>query len=436
LSKVELMKQVQHHPVEDICRAQRRGFLRAAACSSMAMLTPWLTGCGGSSDASGTQSGAQSGTDPPSGLDGGTLATSPYTLVTDTVASGLDRPWGLAFLPDGRMLVTERSGQMQLLSADGSRRDTVWGLPPVMFSGQGGLLDVVLDPDFNGNARVYWTFSEPDPQGSATSAAAVGRGRLVNGQMEDATVIFRQTPLDGGNGHYGARLAFRLDSTLLVALGERQRDNPSQPGTGNAQALDNYLGKVVRLRSDGTFPSDNPSLGSGALPGIWTWGHRNPQGLAVHPTTGEAWLNEHGPQGGDELNRLRPGRNYGWPLRSYGCPYGDPVGEACRVAGGTHAPDYEEPVSVWVPESIAPSSLMFYTGTRFAVWQGHAFMTALATSDTGGRALWRIELDGAREVARERLLGGLDQRLRCVQQGPDGWLYVLTDSGSLLRVRN
>lgn len=410
------------------CSADRRRILQGAlAWSGATTLAPWLAACGG---ASGSDVPAGS-TDGPAGLDGGRLATSRYSLVVDTVASGFDSPWGLAFLPDGRMLVTQRSGQMQVVDADGSSRHAVPGLPAVAYAGQGGLLDVALDPDFASNGRVYWTFSEPDAPGSSSSATAVARGRFQNNRIEEITVIFRQTPPHQGSGHYGARLAFRNDATLLVSLGERQLDNPSRPTSQYAQALDNYLGKVVRMRTDGTFPADNPFVGqAGALPGIWTYGHRNPQGLAVHPATGDAWLNEHGPQGGDELNVLRPGRNYGWPLRSYGCPYGDPVGDACRVGAGTHASSYEEPVSVWVPESIAPSSLLFYSGARFADWQGHAFMTALA-----GRALWRVELRGTREVSRERLLGGRNQRLRCVRQGPDDWLYVLTDDGDLLRVR-
>jgi len=186
---------------------------------------------------------------------------------------------------------------------------------------------------------------------------------------------------------------------------------------------------VVRIARDGGVPAGNPNLGATARPEIWSLGHRNPQGAALHPTTGELWLVEHGPQGGDELNRVMAGANHGWPIKSYGCNYGDPVGEACRIGGGTHAPTYAEPVSFWVPTSIAPSGLAFYTGAGFPEWQGNAFLGALA-----GTALWRIVLNGTAEVSRERLFAGLGERIRCVRQGPDGWLYLLTDSGKLIRV--
>jgi glucose/arabinose dehydrogenase len=251
----------------------------------------------------------------------------------------------------------------------------------------------------------------------------VARGRLVGEALQNVTVLYRQVPKVSGAGHFGSRLAFRADKTLFVTLGERQKGSP-------AQDLATTLGKVIRIRRDGTIPSDNPAI-TGARPEIWSYGHRNPQGAAIRPGTDELWVTEHGPQGGDELNRIVPGGNFGWPLVSYGCNYGDPVGAACRIGGGTHAPAYVEPVSFWVPTSIAPAGLIFYTGTRFPAWQGNAFLGALA-----GTALWRVELRGNAEVARERLLGDLGERIRAVEQGPDGFLYVITDGGKLIQLRD
>ncbi len=301
---------------------------------------------------------------------------------------------------------------------------TLAGLPAVVSDGQGGLLDLALDPDFATDPWVYWTYSEPGTGAEAgLSGTAVARGRLVGDALRDVAVLYRQVPKVSGAGHFGSRLAFRGDKTLFVTLGERQKGSP-------AQDLATTLGKVIRIRRDGTIPSDNPGI-TGARPEIWSYGHRNPQGAAIRPGTDELWVTEHGPQGGDELNRILPGGNFGWPLVSYGCNYGDPVGDACRIGGGIHAPTYVEPVSYWVPTSIAPAGLLFYTGTRFPGWQGNAFLGALA-----GTALWRVELRGNTEVARERLLGELGERIRDVKQGPDGFLYLLTDGGKLIQLRD
>jgi glucose/arabinose dehydrogenase len=342
----------------------------------------------------------------------------------------LSSPWGLAFLPDGRMLVTQKRGTMVLLSPDGATvLATLTGVPPVDTSGQGGLLDVAVDPQFDAqtNPWIYWTYAESGAGGKGT---AVARGRLVGSALQDVAVIFRQVPkTSASSNHYGSRLVFRADGTLFVTLGDRQLDSPSQPTNQYAQNVANHLGKVVRIHRDGSVPSGNPAFGTGARPELWSIGHRNPQGAAIHPSTGELWLVEHGPQGGDELNRIVPGSNYGWPLRSYGCPYGSPVGEACRVGGGTHAPSFVEPVSYWVPTSIAPAGMIFYTGDRFPEWRGNVLFGALA-----GTALWRITLNGNSLAARERLFGDLGERIRHVRQGPDGWIYLLTDSGWLLRV--
>ncbi|WP_374513025.1 PQQ-dependent sugar dehydrogenase [Niveibacterium sp.] len=388
-----------------------RAFARRGHCLALAASLLMLACGGGSGDAA-----TPTPPDPPP------PTTAPKAVVLNDTLSA---PWGLAFLPDGRMLVTQKTGSMLILSADGATvQATLSNLPAVANAGQGGLLDVVLDPDFAATPWIYWSYAEP---GTGTEAGlagtAVARGRLVSDALQDITVIYRQVPKVSGSGHFGSRLAFRSDKTLFVTLGERQKGSP-------AQDLTTSLGKIIRINRDGSIPSNNPNFGvSGARPEIWSYGHRNPQGAAIHPDTGELWETEHGPQGGDELNLIRAGNNYGWPIRSYGCNYGDPVGDTCRIGGGTHAPDYAEPVSYWVPTSIAPSGLMFYTGNRFPEWRGNAFFGALA-----GTALWRVALNGAQESSREKLFESLGQRIRHVKQGPDGWLYLLTDGGQLVRI--
>ena len=322
------------------------------------------------------------------------------------------------------MLVTQKAGSLLLLSADGKTvQAELSGLPAVVSAGQGGLMDVAVDPDFSSQAWVYWTYAEPGTgTQSGLSGTAVARGRLVGTRLLDVSILYRQQPKVSGSGHFGSRLVFRSDKTLFVTLGDRQLGSP-------AQDLASTLGKVVRLQRDGSIPADNPRL-AGARPEIWSYGHRNPQGAALRPGSDELWLNEHGPQGGDELNQVVAGGNYGWPLVSYGCHYGEPVGVACRIGGGRHGAGQVEPVSYWVPTSVAPSGLVFYTGAGFPAWRGQVFMGALA-----GAALWRIELNGNVEVAREKLLADLQERIRDVKQGPDGWLYLLTDSGKLMQLR-
>lgn len=342
--------------------------------------------------------------------------------VPSTFTDRLDRPWALAFLPDGSLLVTLKGGSLLRVSADGQDVSRpLAGVPEVNARGQGGLLDVAIDPDFAATPWVYLSYAEDGEGGSGT---AVARGRLVGNGLQDTTVIFRQQPKVSGHGHYGSRLVFRRDKTLFVTLGERQKGSP-------AQDLGSHLGKVVRIHRDGSIPADNPRLGAGALPGLWSIGHRNAQGAALHPATGELWLNEHGPQGGDEVNIARAGANHGWPERSYGCPYGAPVGDACRIGRGTHAPAYVEPLTTWTPTSIAPSGLAFYTGSLFPEWKDSLFMGSLA-----GAALWRLSLKGNTVTAREALFGSLSERIRDVRQGPDGALYLLTDGagGRILRV--
>ena len=348
-------------------------------------------------------------------------AAAPTGLATLTAS--LQQPWGLAFLPDGRLLVTQKAGSMVLVTPDGAGVGApLQGLPAVASAGQGGLLDVAIDPDFAADPWVYWSYAEPGSGAEAGLAGtAVARGRLAGNALRDVAVIFRQTPKVSGNGHFGSRLVFRRDKTLFIGLGDRQKFAP-------AQDLASHLGKVVRIQRDGSLPADNPKLGAAARPEIWSFGHRNVQGAALHPGSGELWVVEHGPQGGDEVNIARAGANFGWPLRSYGCHYGESVAETCAIGGGKHAPAYVEPLTTWVPTSIAPSGLAFYTGDRVPEWKGSAFVGALA-----GRALWRLELKGDTVAARERLFAGANERIRCVTQGPDGALYLLADSGKLLR---
>ena len=353
--------------------------------------------------------------------------SGPAKLTTFT--TGLNSPWGLAFLPDGRILVTEKAGGLKLVSANGATVSTVSVSLPggLVTAGQGGLLDVALDPDFATTPWVYLSYSQPGTGGSGT---AVMRGQLSGNAIVNPAQIFQQSPKVSGDGHFGARLVFGADKTLFITLGERQQGSP-------AQDLTKHLGKVVRINRDGTAAAGNPSLGAGAAAHLWSVGHRNPQGAALHPTTGELWVAEHGPQGGDEINIARAGQNYGWPNVSYGCNYGDSFpgqdNTSCRIGGtgGVHAPTYVEPLTTWVPLSVAPAGIAFYTGSLFPEWQGSLFVTTLA-----GQALWRLTLSGNTVSAREKILDPIGERLRDVAQGPDGALYVLTDSasGRILRI--
>jgi aldose sugar dehydrogenase len=346
-----------------------------------------------------------------------------------TLQRGLQGPWGLCFLPDGRLLVSQKSGRLLLLKADGVLDQTITGVPVVADLGQGGLMDVQSAQE-GGDTWVYLSYSEAGREAeSGLAGTAVGRGKLRGATLTDWQVIYRQHPKVAGGLHFGSRLVLKQDGTLFITLGDRGQDSMTQPSKEFAQHLGKSLGKVIRLRVDGGVARDMPSWPAGSAAHVYSYGHRNPQGAALHPDTGELWVVEHGPQGGDELNRVIPGGNYGWPLRSYGCPYGAPVGVACRIGGGTHAPDFIEPVATWVPTSTAPAGLMFYTGDKFPEWKGQAFIAALA-----GRSLWRVQLNAGREVARVRMLESLGERIRDVRQGPEGFIYLLTDSGKLLRM--
>ena len=347
------------------------------------------------------------------------------TPVTAELLSGLSSPWGIAQLPDGRFLISQKGGSFVVLASSGQ---SVLATIPAPFAvesgGQGGLLDVVADPDFDQNSKIYWTYSEPGVGAEAgLYGTAVAAATLVGNALQDEEVIYRQHPKTGGRGHYGSRLVFRADGTLFVTLGDKQLGSPAQDTTGT-------LGKVVRINPDGSVPADNPRR-PGWPPEIWSLGHRNPQGAALRPGTGDLWVVEHGPQGGDELNRVVAGANYGWPAVSYGCPYGSPVGDACRIGGGTHAPGYVEPVSYWVPVSVAPAGRIIYDGDRFPQWQDDVIFGTLA-----GTAIWRVSLVGDVESTREELFADLGERIRDVHQGLDGWIYFVTDSGRFIQIRH
>lgn len=336
-----------------------------------------------------------------------------------SLARGLANPWAVAFLPDGRFLVTERAGRLRIVERDGRLGPPVEGLPAVDAAGQCGLLDVVLDPKFTDNAWIYWSYAEAGEGGNST---AVARGRLQGNRLSEVQVIFRQLPKVSSQAHCGSRLVFARDGRLFVVLGDRFSRKE------DAQKLENHLGKVVRIEADGRVPDDNPFVATaGARAEIWSLGHRNMQGAALHPQSGELWATEHGPQGGDELNVVRAGKNYGWPLLTHGRNYG--IGT--RIGEEGPKPGFEQPLTYWVPLSVAPSGLAFLTSERYPGWKGNLFVGTLR-----GESLLRLELDGTRVVKQETLLTGLKSRIRDVRQGPDGWLYVLTDSadGQLLRL--
>ena len=344
----------------------------------------------------------------------------PASLEVSTIADELASPWGLAFLPDGAMLVTEKAGQLRRITSKGEVGQPIAGVPKVAARGQGGLLDVVLSPGFNNDRRVYLSFAEA---GNDAAGTAVGYGRLSadNSRLEDFKVIFRQTPKLSSGNHFGSRLVFDRAGFLYISLGE----NNERP---TAQDLDKHQGKVVRVTAEGETPKDNPFVGrANALPEIWTYGQRNPQGMALHPVTGEVWTSEHGPRGGDEVNVAERGKNYGWPRATHGVNYsGLPIPER----EGDSVSGTESPLYVW-EKSPAISGMAFYKGDRYPVWNNALFVGALGSKD-----VIRLTLDGRRVVAEERLLGDLDHRIRDVRIGPDQALYVLTDGrrGQLLRV--
>lgn len=338
------------------------------------------------------------------------------------LVTGLVHPWGLAFLPDGGMLVTERPGRLRRITVDGQVSAPLAGLPEIFVDGQGGLLDVALSPTFTDDHLVYVAFAEPNFRGNL-SGTAVARGRLEDGALRDVEVVYRQEPKLSAGTHLGSRLVFDDTGHLFITQGE------NRVAAAAAQELDKLQGKLVRIWPDGSIPPDNPYVGrDGARPEVWSYGHRNMQGAALHPLTRELWTSEHGPMGGDELNIPSAGGNYGWPVITHGRDYdGKPVPGSV----GRSAPGMEQPHHVW-PVSPGLSGMVFYDGNRFPQWQGDLFLGALATSE-----LIRLEIDGDEVVGEERLLSERGQRIRDVRQGPDGALYLLVDdasNGQLLRL--
>ena len=347
------------------------------------------------------------------------FASSAGQLDVQTIASGLVNPWSLAFLPDGRMLVTERPGRMRVVTAEGQLSPPLKGVPEVWASNQGGLLDVIIDRSYAQNKTIYFCFSEGIGGGGRT---AVARATLNdgNGRLDDVKIIIRQEgPLSSG-GHYGCRIVQANDGNLFVTLGEhfKYRDE--------AQNLGNHLGKLIRIAPDGSVPADNPFIGrADAKPEIWSYGHRNEQGLAINPASGDLWETEHGPRGGDEVNIIGKAKNYGWPVIGHGIDY-----SGARIHESAARNGMEQPIKYWVP-SIAPSGMTFYTAGLFPKWTGSLFTGALE-----GRILVRLSLNGNTVTGEERLLQNLNERIRDVRQGPDGALWLLTDNsaGRILRV--
>jgi glucose/arabinose dehydrogenase len=346
---------------------------------------------------------------------------APRTAVkVETVAKGLTHPWGLQFLPDGRMLVTERPGRLRIVARDGTLSPVVPGVPKVHSSGQGGLLDVALAPDFATSQEIFLTFAEPREGGANGTSVASGRLEFSGsgGSLANVRVIFRQQPSFATNLHFGSRIVFAEDGTFYLTVGDRYTQKQE------AQIPSNHIGKIMRLNRDGTPFAGNPKL-PGWDAAIWSIGHRNVQAAARHPETGELWTAEHGARGGDEVNRVRKGLNYGWPVITYGIDYsGAKIGEGTTKAG------MEQPLYYWDP-SIAPSGAAFYTGTLFPAWRGNLFVGGLAAQQ-----LSRLVLEGERIVAEERLLVDLGARIRDVRMGPDGAVWVLTDhtDGRILRL--
>ncbi|MCC2112791.1 MAG: PQQ-dependent sugar dehydrogenase [Hyphomicrobiales bacterium] len=350
-----------------------------------------------------------------------TFDTETGPIEVETIVRGLDHPWGLAFVSDHLLLVTERSGALRLIENGRLDPKPVAGTPAVYVHRQGGLLDVAIDPDFADAGRIFLSFSEPRDDGKA--GTAVARARLIRNaqgaRLEDLKVIFRQNIATDSGHHFGSRLVFAADKTLYVTVGERgQRERAQDPF--------DHAGSVIRIDRDGNAPPDNPFAdGKAALPEIWSMGHRNPQGAARHPETGALWTVEHGPRGGDEVNRPQPGRNYGWPVIGYGVHY-----SGAQVGVGTKKEGYEQPVYYWDP-SIAPSGMTFYDGRLFPAWSGNLFVGALKF-----QLIARLVLDGDKIVHEERLLANEFGRIRDIRTGPDGALWLLTDEddGRLLRI--
>lgn len=350
----------------------------------------------------------------------GVKTVTPYqsTIITSTLSA----PWGITNLPDGRLLITEKAGSMRIVTTTGTVGIPITGIPAVNSGGQGGLLGLCIDPQFSSNRMVYWVFSENVTGGTLT---AVAKGRLSDSEtsIENAIVIYRANPAANSNAHYGGRILFDATGNLLVSTGERANNNTRQ----FAQAVTAATGKIIRITKEGLPSTGNPIFtGTGALPELYSMGHRNPQGLALHPITGDLWQSEHGPRGGDEINRVQPGANYGWPTITYGLEYsGQAVGSAIQQQNGM-----EQPVYYWDPV-VSPSGMTFYKGNQIPEWQNNLFIGALS-----GMHIVRLVIENNRIVGEERLLSSENQRFRDITQGLDNALYAITDGGKLYRINN
>jgi aldose sugar dehydrogenase len=337
------------------------------------------------------------------------------------LSEGLKKPWGITSMPDGRLLITEKEGTMRIATQDGKLSEPITGLPKVNSAGQGGLLGLRVDPDFASNRMVYWTFSENLPDGNLT---AVAKGKLSADEktIEGATVIYRALPAHKSTLHYGGRILVAKDGNLIVSTGERS-DKATRP---LAQSVNTGLGKVLRITKDGKPAAGNPTFAgqADALPELYSYGHRNAQGLAFHPVTGDVWEGEFGPRGGDEVNRVQPGKNYGWPVITYGIEYsGSRIGDAIQQKEGM-----EQPVYYWDP-SVSPSGMTFYSGNAIPEWKNNLFVSTLS-----GMHIARLVIENNKVVGEERLLSGETQRFRDITQGSDGALYAVTDGGRLYRI--
>jgi glucose/arabinose dehydrogenase len=338
-----------------------------------------------------------------------------------TVATGLETPWAIAFLPEQRILVTERVGRIRIVERDGRVGPPLAGVPPVFARFEGGLMDVALDPNFPANQRIYWSYSEPSAANDGSAGTAVARARLGAEGLTDVTVIFRDPVKENDGRHYGSRLLFAPDGRLFVSLGDRA-------ARGDAQKLGSTHGKILRVEPDGSAPADNPFANTpGALPTIWTLGHRNVQGLVFQPGTGALWASEHGPQGGDEINLIRPGRNYGWPVVTHGCEYTT----CAKIGEGTEKAGMESPLTWWGPESVPPTGMAFLTSDRYPQWKGQLFVGALH-----GPSLTRLRIDADHVLDKEPMWTGVYSRVRDVKVGPDGWLYLVVNvpDGRIIRL--
>ncbi|GMR06263.1 MAG: PQQ-dependent sugar dehydrogenase [Gammaproteobacteria bacterium] len=347
---------------------------------------------------------------------GDTVSSARFTTIT--ISDGLEHPWSMAFLPDGKILVTERPGRLRIIENGSLQPKAIEGLPAIVAKGQGGLLDVVLHPDYAKNGWIYLSYTAGSDNKIGTE---VGRGRLVDNRITDWQTLFRLEPKSTTSRHFGSRLVFDRENFLYITLGDRGE-------RFRAQDLNDHAGSVIRVHDDGAIPSDNPFVNqAGIQPQIYSFGHRNIQGAVLHPETGKVWIHEHGPQGGDELNIIEAGQNYGWPIITYGKEYGsgDDIGE------GTHKDGMLQPIRYWTP-SIAPSGMAFYNGDKFPDWQGNLFIGSLKF-----QLLVRLELSGNKILHEERLLKKELGRIRDVRNGPDGYLYLLTDekNGKLVRLQ-